>query len=418
MLTQTSASDSDPLAYRPKKKIALFIDLLVDRSGGAERVFVELANMLVERGYEVTCLHYEQRAGRPFYRLDSRVELINLWLQRLPRAYRPLNALATKRFVPEGPRNRLDWYLENGPIISQLRDYFLYSRPALAISFLPPANTPALLASAGTPVKVIPTHHNVPTEDYDNPARWSRNPYDRKLRREALRHAAAIHVASAGFAEWFPEDLRSKIVAIPNYVSSEILQARPTGVRDKVVLAVGGLRPAKNYGALVEAWKLIAPRHPDWKVVVYGAGPLKSKLASDVLAAGLDASFELAGQRANLGEAYARAAIFCHPALCKSFDLAPLEALALEVPVVAYSDCIAVNRFVMDGKNGLLADRGNDPASLAAAIEQLILDLGLRQKLGGNGPASVAGLTEENFANAWVELIERVTAPEVSVAVR
>ena len=418
MLTQTSASDSGPLAYRPKKKIALFIDLLVDRSGGAERVFVELANMLVERGYEVACLHYEQRAGRPFYGLDPRIELINLWLQRLPRAYRSLNALASKGLVPEGPRNRLEWYIENQPVISQLRDYFLYTKPAVAISFLPPANTPALLASAGTPVKVIPTHHNVPAEDYDNPARWSRNPYDRKLRREALQHAAAIHVALAGFAEWFPEDLRSKIVAIPNYVSSEILQARPVSERDKVVLAVGGLRPAKNYGALVEAWKLIAARHPDWKVVIYGAGPLKLALASNVLAAGLDASFELAGQRTNLGEAYAKAAIFCHPALCKSFDLAPLEALALGMPVVAYSDCIGINRFVVDGKNALLADRGNEPASLAAALEQLILDPELRQKLGGNGPAGVAGLTEEKFANAWVELIERVTAPEVSIAVR
>jgi glycosyltransferase involved in cell wall biosynthesis len=151
---------------------------------------------------------------------------------------------------------------------------------------------------------------------------------------------------------------------------------------------------------------------------ICGAGPLKSKLANDVRGAGLEASFELAGQRTNLGEEYAKDAIFCHPALCKGFDLAPLEALALELPVIAYSDCAEVNRFVVDGQNGLLADRGDEPASLAAALERLILDPELRQKLGGNGPASVAGLSEENFANAWVELIERVTASEVSVPVR
>jgi len=417
MLTQTSASYGDPLADQ-RKKIALFIDLLVGRSGGAERIFVELANMLVARGYDVACLHYEQRAGRPFYRLDPRVELINLWLQRLPRGYRPLRTLASKHFVPEWPRHRIEWYLENGPVVSQLHDYFLYSKPAVAISFLPPANTPALLAGIGTPVKVIPTTHNIPAEDYDNPARWSHNPYDRKLRRQALRHAAAIPVACPEFAEWFPNDLRSKVIAIPGYVSSEILQAKSARTREKVVLAVGGLRPAKNYGALIKAWRLIAARHPDWKVVVYGVGPLKSKLAHEVREAGLDASFELAGQRTNLGEDYARDAIFCHPALCKGLELAPLEALALEMPVIAYSDCAEVNRFVVDGQNGLLADRGGEPASLAAAIERLILDPELRQKLGGNGPASVAGLTEENFANAWVELIERVTAPEISVAVR
>ena len=50
-----------------------------NRSGGAERIYCELANMLTARGYEVTCLHYDAVPGKPFFAIDRRVEVINLY---------------------------------------------------------------------------------------------------------------------------------------------------------------------------------------------------------------------------------------------------------------------------------------------------------------------------------------------------
>ena len=106
-------------------------------------------------------------------------------------------------------------------------------------------------------------------------------------------------------------------------------------------------------------------------------------------------------------EVYAHAAILCHPAEFEGFGLAPAEALALKMPVVAFADCPGVNQFVADGVNGIMADRAGGAEALAAALDRLIVDGALRQRLGDNGPASVATFTEEHFADAWVELIER-----------
>ncbi|MEP0322845.1 glycosyltransferase [Bauldia litoralis] len=389
----------------PATRVTLVIANLLNRGGGAERIFVELANMLVARGYAVSCVHFEDAEGAPFYPLDRRIELINVHPRFRSERRWPYNMFKSKR-LPDRVRNWAEWHLKKDPVIGLLRDYFRHSKPDVAISFLPPANTPTLLAAAGTDVKVIPTNHNVPERDYCDPKRWSTNPYDRVMRMKALRHAAAIHVLFADFGAWFPQRLQDKIVVVANYISKDVLRHQP-GDRENTILGVGRLAPVKNYLMLADAWALIAARHPDWRVVIYGDGPQQAKLEERIAELGIDDSFALGGTRSDMGEVYARAEILCHPAEFEGFGLAPAEALALKMPVVAFADCPGVNQFVVDGVNGLLADRSGGAEALAAALERLIDDRDLRQRLGDNGPASVATFTEEHFADAWVELIER-----------
>lgn len=61
----------------------------------------------------------------------------------------------------------------------------------------------------------------------------------------------------------------------------------------------------------------------------------------------------------------------------------PLEAYAMEKAVVA-SSVRALSEMVRDGETGLLFEKG-DAASLAAALERLIRDPGLRKRLGKAG---------------------------------
>ncbi|MCP4382426.1 MAG: glycosyltransferase family 4 protein [Hyphomicrobiales bacterium] len=393
------------------KKVALVIASLAGRSGGAERIYVELANMLVVRGYDVSCLHLDKADGQPFYPLDPRIELIDVRPGGRAGRRWPYNWLTSRR-LPAHVRNMATWHLKKGPAVATLHDYFRSARPDVAISFLPPANTPTLLASIGTGVKVVPTNHNVPERDYRDPARWSSNPHDRRLRLKALDHAAAIHVIFPTFGAWFPPHLQNRIAVVPNYVSGDVLRNRSAAPRKKVILGVGRLKPVKNYLALAEGWALLAAKYPDWRVVIYGDGPEMAMLSARTAELGIKGSFELAGHRSDMGTAYREASIFCHPALYEGFGLAPAEAQALRVPVVAFSDCAGVKEFVIDGVNGVLADRAGGPQALAAALEALIVDPALRRQLGDNGPAAVASFTEEHFADAWVDIIERVTGGE------
>ncbi|MDW9633608.1 glycosyltransferase [Sinorhizobium meliloti] len=394
------------------KHIALVIRQLGGRSGGAERIYCELANILAESGYRVTCLHFDTKDVPPFYPISPKVERINLYGKAKTKKQQRATVLQRLPFIPPNIRNQALWDHKNDFFLHQLRDYFHLVTPDVAISLMPPANTVTLLAAAGTPVRVVATNHNVPEEDYDSPFRWDPNPIDRKLRKEALDHAAAVHVLFPNYGDWFPQHLKDRVVAIPNYISPEFVRRSATD-REKIILAVGRLAEVKNYIELVRAWATLAIDFPDWKVILYGTGPQQRQLAEEIAKLKISESFVLAGHRSNLGEEYARAAIFCHPAHFEGFGLSPAEALHMNVPVVCYSDCAGLNQFVRNGYNGLAIERNSSGDALAGALRRLMEDPELREALGRNGARSVGEFTLDRYRANWLSLIDSLTQEAV-----
>lgn len=372
--------------------------------------------MLAEQGHDVTCLYFDEGSGTPFFPISHAVDRINLAPPSRRSKSRLGKAMVVIRKVyeklvhsPLGPLvARPLWTLVNGRFIKQLRYYFAGRPTDLAISFLPPANTPTLIAGKASGVAVVPTNHNVPQEDFASPARWDPNPYDRKLRLDSLRNAAAVHVLFPSFAEWFPEDIRRTIVPIPNYVSGSIVDHGELVEREKVIIAVGRLSKVKNYSVLVEAWSRIAAEFPDWKVRLFGTGPESGRLAAEIKRRGLDQSFELGGHTQAIGLEYAKSAIMCHPALFEGFGLSAAEALANRVPVVAFADCAGINQFVGD-KNGVLVPRETGAAGLAEALSLLMRDESYRERLAAAGPEILTEFSIEKYQDRWLRLIERVT---------
>lgn len=398
------------------KKIALIIRLLPNRSGGAERLYCELANMLSEHGHDVTCIYYDDATGDPFYKLNKPVKVINLNSNKKnrrssyhlsPRLKRYYKILVEMLLINK--LNKILWESINGNFIEKLREYFVDERIDLAISFMPTANTVTVLAAKEINTKIIVTNHNVPEQDYASPLRWDPNPYDRKMRLSALEYADAIHVLFPGFASWFPDNLQSKITAIPNYVSDEFNLEKVRDVRkEKTILAVGRLASVKNYPVLVDAWSSIHFKYPDWNVVLYGDGPQLRLLKTKIQELGLEKSFLLKGHKADLSTDYASASIFCHPALFEGFGLSVAEALSFKLPIVAFDDCAGVNEYVKDGLNGLLVPRSGGSAALTQGLEKLIEDEAKRLELGYNGPMSISEYTREKYFSNWCSLIEKV----------
>jgi glycosyltransferase involved in cell wall biosynthesis len=166
----------------------------------------------------------------------------------------------------------------------------------------------------------------------------------------------------------------------------------------------------KNYLALVDAWGMIASRHPDWKVKIYGVGPQRKELAARIRALGIDGSVELMGHEAEMRPVYVNAEILAHPALHEGFGLSVAEALACGLPVVAYSDCEGVKEFVRDGDNGLMVDRARGAAALAEGLERLIVDNELRQRIRVRAAESIKTYSLEAFQQRWTALVDEVIA--------
>ncbi len=367
--------------------------------------------MFAEAGYEVTCLSCEASRESPFYPLDPRVTRLNLWGRVARRApwYSAIDMIAkgyaaTKLLAPA------DWASKNLYFLRRLVTVFQAGRPDVVISFMPPANTVSLLAGKLAGVPVIPTNHNVPEQDFTSRERWDQNPLDRALRLWSLHSAARVHVLTPAFASWFPERLRSKIVALTNYVPPEFEKVRVDAPREQEILAVGRLAPVKNYGVLIKAWALLAARYPDWRVNIYGVGPAQADYERQIQSLGLQRSVRLMGHRSAMLPVYTSAEIFCHPALFEGFGLVAAEALACGLPVVAFADCSGVNDFVRHELNGLMVSREAGEQGLAEALERLITNRELRLRLRAAAPGSISELSFENFRRRWIDLVEEVRA--------
>ncbi len=93
------------------------------------------------------------------------------------------------------------------------------------------------------------------------------------------------------------------------------------------------------------------------------------------------------------------------PSRYEGFGLAVLEAWEMRKPVVA-SDVIAINEHVLNGVNGMLVPPKNPPA-LAKAIEDVLSDGILRDKITAGGAASLDLLKSPSARDQWLELYLR-----------
>ena len=164
---------------------------------------------------------------------------------------------------------------------------------------------------------------------------------------------------------------------------------RELGVPADVPLigAIGNLEARKGFCVLFKAFRILAARHPDARLVVIGASAepeeeeaLKA-LACDPVLCGRAA---LAG---HLPRAWRFAAAFdvcVVPSLRgESFGLLALDAMLAGRPVVA-SRVGGLPEIVEDSVTGLLVPPG-DAAALAAALERALSDPELARRLGSAG---------------------------------
>jgi len=102
------------------------------------------------------------------------------------------------------------------------------------------------------------------------------------------------------------------------------------------------------------------------------------------------------GRREDMPEVFAQADVVCLPSYREGLPKVLLEAAACGRALVA-TDVPGCREIVIDGYNGLLVP-ARDSQALAAAIERLLQDAGLRQRFGACGRA----LVEAEFAEERV----------------
>lgn len=175
------------------------------------------------------------------------------------------------------------------------------------------------------------------------------------------------------------------------------------------LLYVGRIDLRKGIATAVEALAYL----PGARLRVIGSDdPAAERELRELAArAGVGERVEFAGAvaHAELPAVYERADAVLFPVLWdEPWGLVPLEAMGLGRPVVATGRG-GSGEYLRDGENALLHEAG-DAAALAAAVERLAADAGLRARLREGGLATARRHTADVFNAAVAEELSRACA--------
>lgn len=147
------------------------------------------------------------------------------------------------------------------------------------------------------------------------------------------------------------------------------------------VISVSRLVEKNGLDVLIAAIALLRRRHVTVNLLVVGTGPLAPRLHAQVRRLDLGHAVKFCGHvtHDDLPHLLQEALVFVRPSRSEGFGNALVEAMAAGVPVVA-TPVGGIVDFIQDGVTGLFC-RPHDPSSVAAAIERLVHDEGLRQQL-------------------------------------
>lgn len=138
-------------------------------------------------------------------------------------------------------------------------------------------------------------------------------------------------------------------------------QVRPRPQRERLrILSVGRLSPEKGQVGLVEAFALARKRGLDAELILIGGGPDEARIKEAVSRFGVADRVELRGRQpeAAVFEAMADADLFVLSSFVEGLPVVLMEALGLELPVIAPA-ITGVPELVEHGRTGLLFAAGH-----------------------------------------------------------
>lgn len=194
-------------------------------------------------------------------------------------------------------------------------------------------------------------------------------------------------------------------------VDTDVAPGDPERFREKhkifapFLLYAGRKAAEKNVPLLMEYFARYRLTHPDrdLKLVLVGSGQLRipGRLCLDII----DLGFATPQDRQ---DAYAAALALCQPSLLESFSIVMMEAWLAGTPALVHERCAVTRDHCLRSNGGLFF---GEYFEFVEAVERLLDDPGLRDKLAANGRAYVLEhFTWDRVVGNYLDLLDRAGA--------
>ena len=203
---------------------------------------------------------------------------------------------------------------------------------------------------------------------------------------------------------YYPKKVQDRSCVIPNPIEPLIctIERTPSSV-DKRIVSVARLElKQKRQDLLIEAFKMVSAKHPEYILEFYGSGPDENVIRK--LISGNE-KILLRGVTRNVAESIQTASMFVLTSDYEGIPNALMEAMSVGVPCIS-TDCSpgGAAMLIQDKENGLLVER-NDVKSLCEAIEYYVEYPEVAEEFGKRGMMVNTIYNKDSIEQKWCSFI-------------
>ena len=348
-------------------------------SGGAERVICNLSNYLINQNDISILINTKRNIA---YKLNDKIKVLELDVKRI--------------------RNPL---FRNIVRIIKTKEIVQKEKPDVIISFLPIPSFRILYLKKKIKCKVIVTDRNNPQEEY-------KSFIDKFLMKWLYKRADNFIFQTRDQQMYFNDIIQKKSIVIPNSLKEDFLVNDDNVVKEKTIINVGRLVKQKNQKLLIEAFSKISSKFPDYKLKIFGDGPLKDELQLLIDKLNLKDKVQLCGLTDNIKNEFLKSEVFVLSSDYEGMPNALIEAMACGLPCISTDcPCGGPKELIDSGVNGILIPV-DDEESMANELDKLLKNDKKMKLIGTKAKGIRDVLNPKIINNKWEQYIKDVVSGE------
>lgn len=182
---------------------------------------------------------------------------------------------------------------------------------------------------------------------------------------------------------------------------------RVSNCKNKKIMSVGRLEFVKGFDILIDIWKKVSVKYPDWILEIYGEGSERENLQNKINKLGLEKSFLLKGTIKNIQEKYLESSIYVMSSRHEGMPMVLLEAMSCGLPLISFDCPCGPKSIIKDGENGFLVKFG-DIDGMTQKINFLIEIENKRIEMGKKSKELSYNYSQDKIMNEWKELFNNL----------
>ena len=404
------------------KHIALYIGSL--SKGGAERVFVNLAEYFASRGYRVSfvtifrasneydlCKRQAPKTGDEALLPGTDIRFVPMndaaqnalstsdWKGAVTRYYSDINDNAALEISTQGG-SRISDFIKR---YNKLRRIWKVLKPDLILSCNGKNNLMALASASGLGIPVAAYVIAMPELEYSGRAM-------RLGVKLLFPKAAGVILQTQRSSEFFPVSVQKKATILHNMVRDEYLNGDVPDYdsRQKLILAVGRVDDNKRHDLMIRAFARISKDYPDHELLICGDGPDRDKMIELAKSLNVGDKVSMPGVVSDIREQLCKASLFLHTSDTEGMPNALLEAMCTGLACIATDcPCGGPAMLIDNHKNGILIPVRDEDA-LVREMSAVLGNPEYARSLGVEALKIRNDYSSEKVFSEWEEYVDKL----------